>query len=95
MLTTAHLIDMSALKRGDLVGVDALVESDAALARSARRVVLDPPARVHLDLAGVHAHRHGDFEDPLGSDDSLDQSVVESEESCRPFRLRRSLAATG
>ena len=70
-------------ERGDLVGVDALVEPDAALARAARSVVLDSPAGVHLDVARVHAHGHRDLEDSFGSDDPFDHALVESEQLTR------------
>jgi len=45
-----------------------------------RGAVLDPPTVEHLDFAGVHANRDRDFEDPLGGDDSLDQTFVQAEQ---------------
>ena len=58
-------------QRADLVHVDARVEAQAALAGAAARVVLDPPAGVHLDAPVVEANRDRDLEDPLGRDDHL------------------------
>ena len=75
----------------DLVDVHARVEADAALARSARRAVLDAPAVVHLDLAGVHADGDRDFEDPFRGDDALDQSLVQTEQVPGRFDERRDV----
>ena len=67
-------------ERGDLIDVHTGVKTDAALARTPRGAVLDPPTVEHLDFAGVHANRDRDFEDPLGGDDSLDQTFVQAEQ---------------
>jgi hypothetical protein len=56
------------------------VKANAAFARSARGVVLNAPSLVHVDLARVHAHGHGHFQDALGSDDALDHSFVQAEQ---------------
>jgi len=42
--------------------------------------VLNSPPGKHVDVPRVHAYRHGDFEDSLGRDNSLNQAIVETEE---------------
>jgi len=65
------------------------MKADAALPGTARGAVLDAPAVVHLDLAGVHADGHRDFEDPLRGHDPLDQPLVQTEQMAGRFDQRR------
>ncbi len=85
MFTTAHLIDMSALSAEISSTLTALVETDTALARAARGVVLDAPARVHLDQSRVQTHGDGYLENSFGGDYALDHPVVEPQKMAGTF----------
>src|SRR5205814_10078060 len=59
-----------------LADVEVGMETDAALGRPTRDVVVPAPPREHLDAAVVHADGHGDLEDPLrGPQQAVDVRV--------------------
>ena len=63
------------------------MEADAALGRAAHRAVLHAIAFEAVNVAVVHAHRHGDREHALGILDHFPRIVVEAHGVCRGIEI--------